>query len=273
MNSWNEVVRHQILSNVNEVKKTTRPLHDIFGVDYFTYHRIDNEGRYSVLLDRPDWAEHYVENKLYKLDPYLQHPDSYSSGFCLVDMNGSESYKDQIMHEGSKFNFDMGICLIQKVDEGAEFFGFAGCKCNSALNKLYLNHQSLLISFARHFKEQYKRILCHFDDAASLAILKGEKLQKCSAQLQLNEEAHFAFLKALGMDLYIKQARLFSKREKQCLKWLLEGKSSKITANLMGLSSRTIESYFENIKSKLGCWSKNEVFEIARILENLGLLP
>jgi hypothetical protein len=33
-------------------------------VSYFTYHRIYTEGKYTVLLDRPDWAEHYVSSKV-----------------------------------------------------------------------------------------------------------------------------------------------------------------------------------------------------------------
>lgn len=272
--TWNEVVDTQILRNIDQVKKTTRPLHEIFGIDYFTYHRISNEGQYTVLLDRPDWAEHYVCKKLYKEDPYLQHPDAYTSGFCLIDMNGSPSYKEQILQEGAKFNLDLGLCLIQKNEHGVEFFGFSGSKHSSALDKLYLNHQSLLISFANHFKKQHANTLKYWNEGAPfLEILKEKKLERNPVQLQLDDETHHSFLKALGMDQQIKQAALFSRREKQCLKWLLKGKSSKETANYLGLSRRTVESYFENIKNKLGCWSKNELFEIAQALESLGLLP
>ncbi|MBA3814997.1 MAG: autoinducer binding domain-containing protein [Parachlamydiaceae bacterium] len=274
MNTWNEVVNAQILNHIDAVKKTTQPLLDIFGIDYFTYHRIDKEGRYTVLLDRPDWAEHYVTQKLYKQDPYLQHADAYTSGFCLVDMYGSIAYKELILIEGSKFNLDFGITLIQKNDKDVEFFGFAGSKDNSALNKLYLNHQPLLISFASHFKEQHSATLQHLSDGApSLEILKGKKLEKRPMQMQLGEESHHSFLKALGMHQQIKQAYLLSHREKLCLQWLIKGKSSKETASRMGISPRTVESYFENIKNKLSCWSKNEIFDIAKNLSFLGLLP
>ncbi|SRR5579883_2135796 len=55
-----------------------------------------------------------------------------------------------------------------------------------------------------------------------------------------------------------------SKRERECLEYYLNGKTSKETAAKMGLSYRTIEEYFTNIKKKLGCRFKRDLFEIFR---------
>lgn len=79
-------------------------------------------------------------------------------------------------------------------------------------------------------------------------------------------------LKGLGVEVYSQKASLLSKRERECLIFLLQGKTAKETATNLGLSPRTVESYFENIKKKLKCWSKGELFETAQILERLGLL-
>lgn len=53
--------------------------------------------------------------------------------------------------------------------------------------------------------------------------------------------------------------RLLSLREKQCLHYFLNGKTAKETAILLGLSHRTIEEYFNNIKKKLGCQYKRDL--------------
>ena len=79
-------------------------------------------------------------------------------------------------------------------------------------------------------------------------------------------------LKGLGVEVYSQKASLLSKRERECLIFLLQGKTAKETATNLGLSPRTVESYFENIKKKLKCWSKGELFETAQILEKLELL-
>ncbi len=53
-----------------------------------------------------------------------------------------------------------------------------------------------------------------------------------------------------------------SKREQECLKLFLNGKTAKETSVILGLSYRTIEEYFTNIKKKLGCRYKRDLFDI-----------
>ena len=57
-------------------------------------------------------------------------------------------------------------------------------------------------------------------------------------------------------------------RERTCLMQLIKGKTSKQIADSLKLSIRTIESYLNNIKHKLGCKTKSEL--ILKIYE-LGL--
>jgi DNA-binding CsgD family transcriptional regulator len=70
----------------------------------------------------------------------------------------------------------------------------------------------------------------------------------------------------------MKQAAALSLRERECLKLLLEGKTAKETAQDMQLSFRTVEYYFENIKNKLHCFSKRELFAYAHRLEKHRIL-
>lgn len=53
-----------------------------------------------------------------------------------------------------------------------------------------------------------------------------------------------------------------SSREQQCLQHFLHGKTSKQTAILLGLSYRTIEEYFVNIKRKLNCKFKRDLLAL-----------
>lgn len=56
----------------------------------------------------------------------------------------------------------------------------------------------------------------------------------------------------------------FSRRETECLHHIVDGKTAKQIANILGLSPRTIEHYIENIKKKMKVHSKAEL--IAKIL-------
>ena len=79
-------------------------------------------------------------------------------------------------------------------------------------------------------------------------------------------------LKGLGMEKYLEKASLLSRRERECLELLLQGKTAKETAAILTLSQRTVESYFENVKKKLKCSNKGQLFSTAEVLKKLELL-
>jgi DNA-binding CsgD family transcriptional regulator len=54
-----------------------------------------------------------------------------------------------------------------------------------------------------------------------------------------------------------------STRQQECLFWLIRGKTMKEIAYLLNLSERTIEAYIDNIKYKLGCYTKGQIIEKA----------
>lgn len=276
MLNWKNILQDYIIKHSDRIRKTTKPLRDHFGTSYFTYHRIDNSGKYTVLVDRPDWAEHYVDRQLFLDDPYLKHPSTYQSGISLIGSLGSKKYKESILQDGKKIlNMDLGAVLIQKSDNFVEFFGLCANKEKSSLEDLYLNHPTLLKSFASHFKKELTPILTQMEqENFSLIDLKGQGFfnPKEPPSQSITPATTLAYLDDLGMRCEIEKAKKLSLRERQCLKLLIADKSAKETASILGLSSRTVEHYFENIKNKLSCWSKHEVLQIAKNLESLELL-
>lgn len=83
---------------------------------------------------------------------------------------------------------------------------------------------------------------------------------------------YFDLLKGLGMGRCFKDLPLLSKRERQCLRALLVGETAKEVALEYGLSYRTIESYYENLKNKLNCQSKRDLLKAAQALDKLQLI-
>lgn len=135
-----------------------------------------------------------------------------------------------------------------------------------------MNHPQLLKSFADHFKDEMGPLLAQMErEAGSLVQLKGRDFYKDQPVIpSLDSERRLSFCKDLGL---IGNAEKLSSREKECLKWHVKGKTAKETAQMLKLSSRTVEFYFENIKDKLGCFSKHELLKTARLLNDAGMLP
>lgn len=72
---------------------------------------------------------------------------------------------------------------------------------------------------------------------------------------------HCSSLSVLSTQLtstHVNQHKL-SAREMECLSYYLKGKTLKEIAAVLNLSQRTVESYYENIKSKFGCDTKTEL--------------
>ncbi len=274
MLTWQEINQLYICRFCNLIQKTTRPLKDRFGISYFTYHSIDNEGKYTVLVDRPDFAEHYVSEEIYLTDPYLRHPSVYHSGMTLMTTHGSKEYHEKISNSGKKvLDMDLGVLLIEKHTDTVEFFGFSGNK-SSSLQNLYMNSPQLLHTFASYFKKELSSILSKMkQEAVSLIQLKG-------ADFFLNEPVHpglsssdrLSYYEDLGLLRPSKLATKLSPRERELLKLLLKNYSAKETAAFLSLSKRTVEFYFENLKDKLSCYSKQELFQMAKLFSDVGLI-
>lgn len=268
MLTWTDMNNKYIVRHSNHIRKTTQPLRDRFGINYFFYSLIDNEGKYVALCDCPDWAEYYVSEQIFLYDPYLRHPSVYQSGILIDD-------HEIILKSTTKMlKTDKTVILVQKGDSWVEIFGFCGNTKTSSIESLSLNHPQILKSFGAHFKRELSPILNNMEDEAnSLIYLKGDdffcKQPICT---QVSSTALIAFYKDLGMKCDFEKAKKLSTRERQCLKILIEDKSAKEIASLLGLSSRTIEYYLENIKDKLSCWSKQEVIAYAKIFEQTRLL-
>lgn len=270
---WKDIVQDYIIRHSDKIQKVTRPLHEKLDVGYFTYHRIDTQGNYTVLVDRPDWAEFYVQTQYYLDDPYLRHPDVYKPGLCAMQHHGTDTYKERIMHDGKEiFHLDYNVLLIEKSADYVEFFGFVANAGKNRLEGVVLNHPYFLKTFAAHFKRELSPILLPMrESASSLINLKGADF--FNRELIHPHTDISALIAECGMgDLVRKTARL-SPQEKRCLQRIGLGESAKEIGAVLQISSRTVEFYVENIKNKLACTTKQELISVAQKCDEFSLLP
>jgi len=67
----------------------------------------------------------------------------------------------------------------------------------------------------------------------------------------------------------------FTKREAECMVWLLRGKTIVSIASLLKISPRTVESYIKNMKEKFACQTKFELIDLVRVsdfIKNINFL-
>jgi PAS domain S-box-containing protein len=61
----------------------------------------------------------------------------------------------------------------------------------------------------------------------------------------------------------------FSKKETECIQWMIKGKSSAEIAAIMTISKRTVEAHMNSIKRKLNCYKQ---FQIGYLIGKYGYL-
>ena len=274
MLGWEQIAQKYTIDPFNKVKKITMPLKERLAITCFFYIRVNYQGQLVWFGNRPDCTEHYVDQKHFIDDPCMCHPDNWEPGYSLLETVAPNKYQQTFLEETKNlFNLNSWIILCKKNLEFMELFGFVG-ETKTHMEKIYLNHLSLLKSFATHFKkEMHPNILQMAEAAISLVDLKGNSFNStCAIHPTIETATHRAFLKDCGFGALIQRTDSLSPRERQCVKSLLLGKSAKVTAADLKLSSRTIEFYFENIKNKFGCFNKAEVFSLSKKLEEIGLL-
>ncbi len=272
---WKEIVQDYICKHSNLIQKTTKPLKDCLGIEYFTYHKIDRDGNYSVLVDRPEFAEHYVAQEIYKSDPFLRNYENYGSGVTLMDHHGSDEYKDLVLSTG-KAVMDVTSCLvlIKKEREFVEFFGFGSKYDKSYFETFYLNHQEAFKAFSSYFKKETSHLLQEMHESeSSLVKLKGHDFytEEKIYPKEITENL-LTFYEDLGMANDIDRLKTLSLQEINCLKAISKAMTAKQTAKHLKISHRTVESYIENIKNKLLVLDKKKLFILATRFDSIGLL-
>lgn len=228
------------------IKRICAPLVDCLNIPIFTYSFLEADGRFGYITNTLEFNEYYFSEKLYLQNPYFAHPALFRSGHvlapCSIDAEIQKSLR-------KKYRADHFFLSVYTTATRMECFIFANE--NMALGDFnpYFSRLDLLTKFCRYFKREAKGI-CQsmYDDHFSM--LEGREstfFAPPDVPLSQADGKMVSFMKAISG---------LTPQEMRCLDLFKEGKTAQATAAILGLSRRTVEHYFENIKDKLGCSSK-----------------
>ncbi len=256
-----EIICQPILKNDKKLKKICDPLSQMFGLDTFWYYTLTDQGELSYICNNPSAAEYFYSNKLYNGHPYFKHTTLLKSGFFFADKTKDTDY---VQTQGKLRDFTQ-IFMAMNVDDGkTEGYGFATTGHLPDLSNCFINNLYLLRRFIQYFHKEAEDPI--------------KQMKKCSVDIA--SECHKNFYKPTQyFDTLTSQANTgeflkqidpmryqalhsLSLREKECLRWFLKGMSAVQIGKKVHLSNRTVEFYLENVKNKLVCNTKQELFEI-----------
>lgn len=250
-NNLNDLVKKYTIKHDRFIKNICAPLKDCLGIPIFTYYTIEEDGRFGILSSCAEQLDFFYEEKLYLTNPYLKHPYLFRSGHTFVQATPDPTYLELSQQ---RFQVSNLFLTLQRNSNCIEGFLFGTKTIDPNIN--YLNQLDLLNKFSSHFKREARSLIEQMKkDNYNLKNAKGKAFleEDPSILLTSSDPRTLQFLKTISP---------LSARENECLELYKQGHSAQSSAAVLGLSQRTVEHYFENIKNKLGCVSKRELFEL-----------
>lgn len=219
---------------IGEVNELCQPLFRTIGANYFDYNRVYTDNSFLTLSTDGNWLENFFKRKYKFCTAFKQ------SGMHLWDAY----YYQAAIHDAKvNFNHDHGITIINKQENYIEYVDIAAPKFHREITSFYLNSFDQIEDFIIEFIEK----------SAKLTAIAEKQLVQIPKVLcsPIDDQS------TLWKNNFV-----VSKREKQCLEFYLSGNTAKETAEILNLSHRTVEEYLNNLKKKLGCRYKRELFKI-----------
>lgn len=110
----------------------------------------------------------------------------------------------------------------------------------------------------------------HFNDITNYNLIDLSKLLNITTDKNLSK----IYKKQTGYileDCYLDFS--LTKRQSECLFFLMRGKTSKEIAKILNVSFRTVEIYIDQVKHKLNCSKKSDLIEKAMAYGYMNIIP
>ncbi len=264
MKDWDSLL--EISSQKEEkIQKILKPLKDYFDIDALGYFKTSPKGQFSYLTNRPETMREYIKNGLVAKDPFYRHPNFYQNQLIVLDstllhheaLDGE--VRDFISHEAG---YRGGLFYLNVSSSGVEGYEF-GYHADSARIYQFFQDKILFEAFLSFFKKEMQDLI-HLAERSSVSLMEemGELFLRPPTVMTTLEENHKReFLKAIGLANTEFMTLHLTPRELDCIALYLQRKTAPETGKILHLSTRTVENHFENIKQKLNCHHKSEIYE------------
>lgn len=254
MKDFSEIIKRYTIRYDKKIKEASCHLENQFNIFSYIYFKIENDGRFVTLSNNPEQLDFYYSEKYYLHNPYLVDPQLLKSGYVFTAQTKDEKYLATVNTSLNKFQMDNTFLMLEKKESQAEGFLFATKPSVKQVN--YLSYLDVLKKFNGFFLRQMSDLLGKMQaDGFNLKTAKEASFftRDSTLPLSAHDKKMFDFLRKISP---------LSLQEERCLELFRMGHTAQATASIMGLSPRTVEHYFENMKNKFGCSSKWDLLKL-----------
>lgn len=244
-----------------EVQEICNPMIDLFNINFFSHTRAYRDGHFAALMTTPELTEYYISQK-YPIRFSNGHGLILENGFYVEAYMGDDASNNIHFQLRTLFNTSHFVFIIEKNKEYDDMFSFATYPENHKIINQYFNNMDLVKRFLLYYKEKSEKLLKKSQPIKYTAdyFLKEYKTMDNSISHKMTSDN--MPLKKIALTGNLGNITI-SQREFDCFKLIVKGLSFKETGKALAISPRTVETYVNNLKDKLGYDKKSQLMELA----------
>lgn len=267
---------HFSLESTQSVNEICSSILQQIGITYFNYLKVyHKDSSRELLTNNAEWIDHFYKTGLYNSVATIDVEHLLPKGYFLWSELDSN---DPIYNQGRElFNIDNGISFIVKRKDVTCLYIFGSTRENYKINNFYIKNIDLLKRFILYFNDKGSTLL---KNAAKNKIYLPEKqiiTPKILNNMEVTQSEREIFYEKTNIekfyllteadDLYL------TKKQAECAAYLIEGATAKQCAKALNISYRTVESYINDIKTKLFEFSGTKLSkdELVGFLKNTAI--
>lgn len=240
----------------DEMNTHCHPLFNKTPVTYFEFVRLYPSGHVIKLDTRAGVLPYILGNNLYLKPSEITSFERYMLMSNLISESIANIKSDTLRHYQKEFNINHFFFINDQQKEYSESFVFGSD--NGSSIAFYMNNIDMLEKFCLYFKSVASDLI---DRAFKDRLLLIEWRDYLEKQASHKKESLDSSIDIASLTFLVDGEKIsLTDRESECLIPYLKGKSSKMIANMLNISARTVETHISNAKTKFNCKSKSDLY-------------
>lgn len=227
------------------------------GTNCFSYSRVYDDRSRTELWTDLRALEHVLLKKRYILGTYTPCYYRQHERYALVESK-IESFPADVRRKYTMHLLDLRMLfdhanpfeIVAKLDGYCESFSFYSSASRQSAASFYINHLDTFEQFVALFKVAAANLVATADRDRVIGTTAASERSSREPDSQA----------PLGTwDFLNARLQSLTDRQLEIAQHIISGCTARQIAQKLGLSSRTVETHIENIKSRLGCANKTEL--------------
>ena len=244
-----------------DICEICKPLFQNTAIKFFNYARYYKSGTAFTFSSNVGWHEYLISDAgLLKTAENIF--TSVDNGIFLWSIRSDIAVKIA----RNNFQIDYPIAFVKNYEKFYEIASFGAALGDDKILEFYFNNINFLEKFIFYFRDKASNLIAIADkDSNRFSIPEFPSDSVVLAGKKIMEEKTQSILLDTKINKFFfydnNEFKYLTRREVECIVYLLRGKTAKKIGTILNISPKTVEEYIGLAKKKLNCYSRSQLFD------------